>query len=256
MLTPALAVLYLRIFSKEKIELGFRGISIKWFILAILVFPVAIHLVCLPVVFFDSAYSIPWQEWLFVNDNGMYTTPDWGNLDQSGLVLRLLINAFVGILIASILAFFEEVGWRSWMLPKLINKYNLKKGVILSAIIWALWHIPFVLGDIHSISGVDKHWLLIINPMGHIGAGIVLAWIWIRTKNIVITSFAHGSLNNWGQLAFKYMSDEPGSGNLTLLIALNITLFLLGLNFYKLLFKIDLRKLESEKFLAQGFQES
>ena len=65
-----------------------------------------------------------------------------------------------------------------------------------------------MLSGILYLKGVPTYLILLINPFGIIGAGIVISWFWIRTKSIWIVSIAHGALNNWGQYAFKYMQDS------------------------------------------------
>ncbi|TDI89033.1 MAG: CPBP family intramembrane metalloprotease [Caldithrix sp.] len=196
--------------------------------------PFAIHLVCLPVLALLNDYTLPWQSWLTPAEDGLYHSPEarsWGVLTTGGLAFRIFQNAFVGIILVSIFAFFEEMGWRAWMLPRLVNRFNLRTGVLVSSIIWALWHIPFVLGGIHHIEGTPMLALLLLNPLGHIGAGNVIGWLWIRTRSIWLVTLAHGALNNWGQYAFKYMADGPGENNIWLLVALNLTLFTVGIAF-------------------------
>ena len=77
------------------------------------------------------------------------------------------------------------------------------------------------------IKGVNLSAVLLLNPIGIFGTGIVISWFWIKTTNIWIVAVAHGALNNWGQYAFKYMQDTT-QGKTSLLIALNGSLFLLG----------------------------
>jgi membrane protease YdiL (CAAX protease family) len=67
----------------------------------------------------------------------------------------------------------------------------------------------------------------LIMPIGHIGAGMVLGWLWLRTESIWMVSLAHGALNNWGQYAFKYMQGF-GEWDVYLLSAGNLALFALG----------------------------
>jgi membrane protease YdiL (CAAX protease family) len=60
-----------------------------------------------------------------------------------------------------------------------------------------------------------------------VAAGLILGWIWLRTESIWLVSIAHGSLNDWGQYAFKYMKESAspetdlvilGAGSLALLV--------------------------------------
>ena len=65
MFIPALAVLSMYIFFKEGVEnAGWPRFPIKWLIPALFIFPVAIHLIALPLVSFLNDMVIPWQPWL------------------------------------------------------------------------------------------------------------------------------------------------------------------------------------------------
>lgn len=164
------------------------------------------------------------------DENGVYHSPpnrNWGELTLAGLITKVLTNALVGLIVVSILAFFEEIGWRVWLLPRLIKVFNVKSGILIGAIIWALWHTPYVLGDIHEIHGVAKLTVIVLYPLGITGAGIIISWIWLRTQSIWLICLAHGALNNWGQYAFKYMDDSAGEKYL--FSAVNITLLMTGL---------------------------
>ena len=91
---------------------------------------------------------IPWQSWL-KPEQGVYHVPDelgWGNIGGGALVYRIFLNAVIGLLVVSAFAFLEEIGWRFWMLPRLTEQWNVRKGVLLSAAIWSLWHVPFCTG--------------------------------------------------------------------------------------------------------------
>ena len=82
--------------------------------------------------------------------------------------------------------------------------------------------VPFVIG------------LLILYPLGLFGAGIFLGWLWLHYESIWLVTLAHGSLNNWGQLAFKYMkepSNVAGTENLLTFTAVNLALLIAGIFF-------------------------
>jgi membrane protease YdiL (CAAX protease family) len=57
-----------------------------------------------------------------------------------------------------------------------------------------------------------------VHPVGTIGAGMIIGWLWLRTRSVWIASIAHGALNNWGQYAFKFMDlRQEGDGSIILL---------------------------------------
>jgi len=76
------------------------------------------------------------------------------------------------------------------------------------------WHIPYVPAGILHPDGVPLGWTALITPLGIFGSGLVIGRLWLRTKSIWIAAVCHGALNDWGQYAFKFMSDEgqPGDG--------------------------------------------
>ncbi|MEM7034999.1 MAG: CPBP family intramembrane glutamic endopeptidase [Chloroflexota bacterium] len=236
---PAIAVLVVRYgFDARIADAGWRKFSIIWLLAALFIIPITIHTVTLPVTALLNDFTLPWQGWLTPAADGLYYSPEergWGILTRGELTNRLLLNAVVGILIVSLLAFFEEIGWRAWMLPRLTDQFGVREGVLIGSAIWAFWHIPFVLAGIHHFDGVPIWLAVLFSTLGFIGAGNVLGWLWMGSGSIWIITLAHGALNNWGQFAFKFMTDAPeltGSNeNLILFITLNTTLFVLGMFF-------------------------
>ena len=231
MFIPAIGVLLSRIIFED------RTIGVRWTVrpfkmipVALFVFPLVIHLFALPAVYFIEG-RIPWVEWLTPSPDGLFHTPaerGWGVLDHTGLAVRLVANTIIGLIVVSVLAFFEEGGWRAWLLPRLAQVYSVRAAICISALIWAAWHLPFAWSGIHQVPHVSTPALSVIAPLGHFGAGLVLAWLWLSTNSIILVSIAHGSLNNWGQYAFKFM-ETSGRNDTLLLVAVNVGLLFLGL---------------------------
>jgi len=232
MFIPAIAVLLMtNVFKAPVDKFDWNKLPLKWIIPALLLMPVVIHAVCLPLVSFLNNGSLPWQTWLHADNNGLYHAPidkGWGTLTKSELVIKIVVNAIVGVIIVSVLAFFEEIGWRVWMLPRLVKRFNAKKGIIIGSLVWALWHVPFIISGISYIDNVSLYATLLV-PIGTFGAGIIISWFWLKTKSIWIVSLVHGSLNNWGQYAFKYMHDLKSLDSILLLVGVEISLLITGL---------------------------
>ena len=231
MLLPALAVLFVRVaFGARVTDAGWRPFPIRWLPVALFVLPIAIHAVALPAAMVLEG-GLPWSHWLVPADDGLIHAPaerGWGVLTPTGLSRRIALNAAVGLVIVSVLAFFEEIGWRAWMLPRLVTRFGEGGGAAASAAIWATWHVPYALSGIQHVENVPTPALIMLMPLGNIGAGLFLAWLWLRTRSIVLASLAHGSLNNWGQYAFKFMTSS-GHHDVAILAFVNVALLGVGI---------------------------
>jgi membrane protease YdiL (CAAX protease family) len=195
---------------------------------ALFLIPAVLHAVMLPLIV-QIAGGVHWQGWLTQQADGLCHVPasrGWGALTIQGLVAHIVLNAIVGLLVVSALAFFEEIGWRAWLLPRLVDRIGARRAVVATSIIWAVWHVPFQLAGIQHVEGISPLALSLTVVPGTVAAGLILGWLWLRTESIWLVSIAHGASNNWGQYAFKYIKDSGapardmavlGAGSLALL---------------------------------------
>jgi membrane protease YdiL (CAAX protease family) len=51
----------------------------------------------------------------------------------------------------------EEIGWRGFALPRLIERYGFARGAFLLGIVWAVWHYPKLYASpyLHGWSGIE-----------------------------------------------------------------------------------------------------
>lgn len=207
MFIPAMAVLGVRPLMGGAVRIDWHRLPWAYVPVALLLLPVVMHAAMLPVA---ATYEgrLPWQEWLTPQADGLLhssTERGWGVMTPTGLAGRVALNATVGVVVVSVMAIFEEIGWRAWLLPRLQARMGARRAVLITSAIWAAWHIPFQLSGVQHVDGVSPVMLALTLPFGTVGAGLVIGWLWLRTESIWIVSLAHGALNNWGQYAFKYM---------------------------------------------------
>jgi membrane protease YdiL (CAAX protease family) len=229
MFVPALGVLAARITSGTSLGIGGSGLPLRWLAVALLALPLAIHAIALPgVVLLEG--RIPWAAWLTPGPDGLFHTPPeqgWGTLTSAALAGRIAINAVAGLLFVSFLAFFEEIGWRAFLLPRLAGRLGVRRAAVASALIWALWHVPYALSGILHVDNVSPAALTLVHPLGTFGAGLFLAFLWFKTESLLLVSLAHGAFNNWGQYAFKFMKTS-GERDLTLLVLVAVAVLAVG----------------------------
>ena len=232
MFLPAIAVSIVYTKMKEKPLIRWHRFPLKYLPAALFLMPAILHLAMLPAMALIEG-GLQWQDWLSPQPDGLYHTPlsrGWGNLTISSLVAHIAINALVGLAIVSFMAFFEEIGWRAWLLPRLRQRLGARPAVVAVAILWAFWHVPFELSGILHIDGVSSIKLALVMPTGTMAAGLVLGWLWMRTESVWLVAVAHGSLNNWGQYAFKYARDtHHPNGDLAVLGTGYVALLIIGI---------------------------
>ncbi|MFI7000132.1 type II CAAX prenyl endopeptidase Rce1 family protein [Nocardia sp. NPDC050175] len=134
MWAPGLAALIARLILRE----GFGDISLRlggrrsWlaFLIA-LGYPVAIG---------AAAYGVGWASGLadFISPAG--TSSGWGSFAG-----ELLIATTLGTAVGLVFALGEELGWRGYLLTRLIEA-EIPRPIMVSGLIWAAWHLPLIIG--------------------------------------------------------------------------------------------------------------
>jgi uncharacterized protein len=86
----------------------------------------------------------------------------------------------------------EEVGWRGWALPRLLERMRALDASLLLGIVWAAWHLPlhFTLGSYLADTPV---WVLFAQLPA---TAIVFTWVFLRTRgSTFIAVLLHGAMN-------------------------------------------------------------
>lgn len=209
MFVPAIAAIAVGAITGDRARVDWSRVRFPYLPVALFLIPGLINVVALAYLS-ASIGTIPWQDWLTPGPDGLYRAPasrGWGVMTPLDLAWRIGLNAVVGVVVVSVLAMFEEIGWRAWLLPRLIERMGVRRAIISTSIIWAVWHVPFALSGILHVDGMSPLMLAASQPIGTVIVGLVIGWLWVKTESIWIVSIAHGAFNNWGQLAFKYMRD-------------------------------------------------
>ena len=121
-------------------------------------------------------------------------------------VLNFAVNAIVTILT---FAAAEEVAWRGYLLPRLLQ-LGRNRALAITGLVHAAWHLPLIL--LTSLYHSDGN-LLIILPLfiaTVVAAGFVYGDLRIATGSIWPASIAHGVHNaSWGALAALTVTSSP-----------------------------------------------
>ena len=138
MLCPSAAVLITRKLTKEGIsaigedslQLGidWKDKKWRWYLFAFLA----------PSIYCELGYLL-----IFAAFPETYNPSGFDALGiPRGALVLLTISGWVTGIIASIGALGEEIGWRTYMYPKLEKVMGSTGAIVLGGIIWAIWHFP------------------------------------------------------------------------------------------------------------------
>jgi len=120
-------------------------------------------------------------------------------------LLSIIVFATFGLVRSLASALGEEIGWRGFLLPRLIGRFGFSGGCLISGCIWALWHYPaLLLADYNS--GTPKLYALICFTMMVIATAFLLGWLRLRSRSLWPCAVLHASHNLFIQAIFDALT--------------------------------------------------
>lgn len=124
-------------------------------------------------------------------------------------ILVLAQTAFAMVLapfINLLFAMGEELGWRGFLLPKLMP-LGQWKAILLSGLIWGIWHAPTTL--LHGYNFPQHPYLgIFVGMVGFTLLGTLLSWLALKTHSPWAPALGHGAFNAVAGLIFFFL--QPG----------------------------------------------
>lgn len=240
MLTPAIAALLTRLFFYENkfkdanLRLGRLGDYGKYWL-------VSIGITALSYVFFTLFGAIQWDftGQAFLNRLSEQFAAVGQDMEASlppGFTpqMMLLIYFIGGLTVFNILpglitGFGEEFGHRGFMFPAL---YRIKPwvGIVVGALIWYAWHWPLMLivPQPANIPLGETILNFIVLGIGSLCTFIYLAYVYVKTRSVWVTSFAHIVMNNSAAaLSYFVVIQDQLLANIGLALSMVIVAFIL-----------------------------
>ena len=107
----------------------------------------------------------------------------------------------------------EEIGWREYLLPKQIERYGVRKGVLLNGLCWGTAHLPLIyFGFNYSSENPGAPWSnMAMMMLVCVVIGIICAYAMVRTDNVMYSVIIHGTVNVIGEIpVFVSVSNKSG----------------------------------------------
>jgi uncharacterized protein len=206
MWTPTVASVVARLVLRE----GFGDVSFRFggsrglkAILFALIFPIIIGLI---------SYGIAWKTSVaHFNPQPLPLVARFIGESSSSLLVMLL-NIGTAATIVTIFsirtAAGEEIGWRGYMLTRLIDA-DVPCPILASGLIWGVWHVPLILGGVY-LAGSQPIVAIFFWMITATAFSFVFARLRLETGSVWPAIVLHASWNSLIQVAFDPASTGSG----------------------------------------------
>ncbi|RPH60782.1 MAG: CPBP family intramembrane metalloprotease, partial [Chloroflexi bacterium] len=118
------------------------------------------------------------------------------------VALQIVFAVTLAPFINALFALGEELGWRGYLLPKLLP-LGQWPAILISGAVWGVWHAPAILQGHNFPRHPYLGMLLMI--IGCILLGVILSWLTLNTRSPWVAALAHGSANAVPVLAIYFL---------------------------------------------------
>ncbi|MFS0838782.1 type II CAAX prenyl endopeptidase Rce1 family protein [Paenibacillus sp. 1P03SA] len=157
--------------------------------------------VLIPILICSITYSIAWSTGL-----AAFQLPASGTLEPVFQLLGLqhlpaplhfalivVLTGILGSLINFIPVMGEELGWRGYMLTRLVDA-RVSRPILLSGLIWATWHVPIVIAGLY-VSGTSVILSVIGLYLCIVPFSFIIAHLRLATGSVWPAVIAHSAWN-------------------------------------------------------------
>lgn len=115
--------------------------------------------------------------------------------------------SFLGnLVLGTVLAFGEELGWRGYLLPYLRRSRGYLGANLILVLIWFAYHVPVILiPGLYSNEGIPLWASLLFFAIGITGFSFYVGWLWEKSHDVWAPSLAHGFWNQLMQSTYPAM---------------------------------------------------
>lgn len=192
MWTPALGV-----FATAKLglidlrSLGWRWPAGRWIGLAY----------ALPIFYGLIAYAIIWGggfggllDAKFIQEVSYFLGLD-GWSESTTIAFGILMFGTIGMIWHMATALGEEIGWRGYLTPALLKRFNFATTSVIVGVIWGLWHYPIIMWTSYNAGPSDLEIQFLNYLVMTIGLSFIMTYLSIGSKSLWPAAVMHASHN-------------------------------------------------------------
>jgi uncharacterized protein len=152
--------------------------------------------------------------------------------------LNGLTNVIISIVVVTILALTEEIGWRGYLLPRIQTIVSKRKAALAVGLIHGMFHVPLMVLTT-TYNNVGNRWIVVPTVVVTLtAAGVFYAWLKDRSGSVWPVAVAHGTVNVLidgaayaailSPVAFAYTATESGFVTMVTAMVLGAVLLVRG----------------------------
>jgi uncharacterized protein len=187
MLAPGLAaVITYLVFERSLRPVGWRPGKIQYLLLGLVI----------PFIYCLIAYGLVW-----LTGRGKYNgrfPPDFP--------IFLVTMLFNGTLSAVL----EEVAWRGFLVPKMMELTSFTKTALFTGLIWAVWHYPLIIFSNVRLGNTPLPYSLVCFTIFAVGVSFATAWLRLKSGSVWTAALLHGSHNVFMLHVFDTLTTDSG----------------------------------------------
>jgi membrane protease YdiL (CAAX protease family) len=160
---------------------------------------------CYPVLVGVVAYGIAWSTGLAELAPATQHATTGITIPGSTPAIRLfaggLLSFIIGPLVGAVVAIGEEMGWRGYLLIRLIDA-KIPRPVLVTGLIWSSWHLPIIFGG-QYLPSPNPMLAAAMFMLTLVALSYVHAWLRLESGSVWPAVLLHAS---WNEFIFAFFA--------------------------------------------------
>ncbi len=132
---------------------------------------------------------------------------------KQALRSQILMNLFLAPCLNIVPAFAGELGWRGYLMPRLMEKFKVPVAVLISGLMWGGWYFPLVMmGQYYGNGYAGEPFLgMAATVVFCLVLGTFLSYLAYRTKSCVASAIAMAVFNSFSSTGVYFLKSADYS---------------------------------------------
>jgi membrane protease YdiL (CAAX protease family) len=107
-------------------------------------------------------------------------------------------------------AVLEEVAWRGFLVPKMMELTSFTKTALITGLLWAVWHYPLIIFSNVVPGNNPLLYSLVCFTVFTVGVSFATAWLRLKSGSVWTAALLHGSHNVFMLHVFNSLTMDSG----------------------------------------------